>query len=241
MLSLIIPAYNEEAILPSTIETLTHDLCAMVDACVLDSYEIVFVSDGSKDQTPAILRAAAEKDPRIVPVIYSPNKGKGGAVREGILASKGDIVLYTDCDLAYGTAVIGDAVKELQSKGTDILIGSRAIHPEGYEGYTWSRLFASRIYLKLLSLYAGFSHSDSQCGFKAMMGDIGRSIFKEIKTMGFAFDLEFLLRAQKKGCSFTEFPVKIVNHRDSSIHLLCDSIKMIKDLRMIKKDLKEEK
>lgn len=241
MLSLIIPAYNEEAILPSTIETLTRDLSAMAEGGALDAYEIVFVSDGSKDQTPDILRAAAKKDARIVPVIYTPNKGKGGAVREGILASHGDVILYTDCDLAYGTAVIADAVKALKEAGTDILIGSRAIHPEGYEGYTWARLVASRAYLKLLSLYAGFSHSDSQCGFKAMKGDIGRSIFAEIKTVGFAFDLEFLLRAGKRGCTFTEFPVKIVNHRDSSVHLLRDSIRMLGDLRKIKKDLKEEK
>lgn len=241
MLSLIVPAYNEEAILQNTVDVLTRDLSAMVERHALDAYEIVFVDDGSKDKTADILRAAAEKDVRIVPVIYSPNKGKGGAVREGILASKGDIVLYTDCDLAYGTAVIADAVKELKDKGTDILIGSRAIHPEGYEGYTWARLAASRIYLKLLSLYAGFSHSDSQCGFKVMRGEVGRAIFAEMKTMGFAFDLEFLLRAGKHGCTFTEFPVKIVNHRDSSVNLVRDSIKMLGDLRKIKKDLKEEK
>jgi hypothetical protein len=72
-----------------------------------------------------------------------------------------------------------------------------------------------------------------------MKGDIGRSIFAEIKTVGFAFDLEFLLRAGKRGCTFTEFPVKIVNHRESKVRIFRDTMRMLKDLRKMKKRIKK--
>lgn len=239
-LSVVIPAYNEEAIFPATLATLTGALDAMRAEQVFDEYELIFVSDGSTDSTPALLREAEQNHPCVRACIYAPNRGKGCAVRTGILNTKGDYVLYTDCDLAYGTDVIAGAVKQLLSTGADVLIGSRAIHPEGYAGYTPLRKFASVFYLRFLSLAAGFHHSDSQAGFKAMRGDIGRKIFAECTTDSFAFDLEMLMRAEKLGCTFTEFPIKIVNHRESSVHLVRDSIRMLGDIRRIKKKLKDK-
>ena len=152
--------------------------------------------------------------------------------------SDGDLVLYTDCDLAYGTDVIEAAVRQMTDTGTDVLIGSRAIHPEGYNGYTPLRKVASVLYLRILCIAAGFRHSDSQAGFKALKGNIGREIFAQCEIDRFAFDLEMLMRAQKAGYSVTELPIKIVNHRDSSIHLVRDSVRMLRDIVKIKKSLK---
>jgi len=237
-LSVVIPAYNEEAIVRDTIRTLSDALCTMCRSAVIDDYELIFVSDGSSDRTPQYLREAADAAPCFRACIYSPNRGKGYAVRTGVLASTGDIVLYTDCDLAYGTDVIASAVQQLHTTGADILIGSRAIHPEGYAGYTPMRRLASVLYLRILSIAAGFRHSDSQAGFKAMRGGVGREIFSQCAIDRFAFDLEMLMRAQKAGCTITELPVKIVNHRESSIHLIRDSIRMLRDIVRIKKSLK---
>ncbi len=245
-LSVIIPAYNEEEILPSTLRTVAASMEDMHRRGVFHDYEIIFVSDGSRDQTAAILRdAMAHPRPEIggthlKTCIYEPNRGKGCAVRTGILASSGDIVVYTDCDLAYGMHVIEEAVLRITETNADVLIGSRAIHPEGYAGYTFLRKLASVLYLRILSLAAGFNHSDSQAGFKALRGDIGREIFSACQTDGFAFDLEMLMRAGKRGCTFTEMPIKIVNHRQSSIHLVRDSMRMLRDLRTIKKRLKDD-
>ena len=237
-LSVIIPAYNEEAIIRDTIRVTTDALDAMLLRGVFDDYELIFVSDGSFDATPTLLSEAEQQYPRVRACIYTPNRGKGYAVRTGILASDGDIVLYTDCDLAYGTDVIEAAVKQMNDTGADVLLGSRAIHPEGYAGYTPLRKLASILYLRILGIAAGFRLSDSQAGFKALRGEIGRAIFAQCEIDRFAFDLEMLMRAQKAGCKVTELPIKIVNHRESSIHLVRDSIRMLKDIIKIKKALK---
>lgn len=237
-LSVIIPAYNEEQIVRDTVQTLWDALNGMQDRGVFDDYELIFVSDGSHDATPDLLTEAERNYPQVRACIYAPNRGKGYAVRTGILASDGDIVLYTDCDLAYGTDVIESAVRQMCETGADVLIGSRAIHPEGYAGYTPLRKFASVLYLRILCLAAGFRHSDSQAGFKALKGNVGREIFAHCEIDRFAFDLEMLMRAQKAGCSVTELPIKIVNHRESSIHLVRDSIRMLRDIVKIKKSMK---
>lgn len=235
MLSVVIPAYNEEAVLPLTISSLSSALSEMCSAGLFSDYEILFVNDGSQDGTAALLSSAAGADTHIRALGYEKNRGKGAAVRTGVLASRGDAVLYTDSDLAYGTAVIADAVRELERTGADFLIGSRAIHPNGYAGYTFMRKLASKAYLRFLSLAAGFSHSDSQCGFKAMKGDSGRAVFSLCETDGFAFDFEVLLRAERMSMKTAELPVCIVNHRASKIHLLRDSVKMLGDIRRIRK------
>lgn len=237
-LSVIIPAYNEEAILRETVRTLSDALTDMQLRGIFDDFEMIFVSDGSSDTTPALLDEAQKQYPLLRACIYTPNRGKGYAVRTGILASDGDLVLYTDCDLAYGTDVIEAAVRQLGDTGADVLIGSRAIHPEGYAGYTPLRKLASVLYLKFLCIAAGFRLSDSQAGFKALRGEVGRHIFARCEIDRFAFDMEMLMRAQKAGYSVTELPVKIVNHRDSSIHLVRDSIRMLRDIAKIKKSLK---
>lgn len=237
-LSVIIPAYNEELILSDTIRILYDALDAMLQRSVFDDYELIFVSDGSSDKTPQLLSDAEAQYPRLRTCIYPQNRGKGYAVRKGILASDGDLVLYTDCDLAYGTDVIEAAVRQMTDTGADVLIGSRAIHPEGYNGYTPLRKVASVLYLRILGIAAGFRLSDSQAGFKALKGNIGREIFAQCEIDRFAFDLEMLMRAQKAGYSVTELPIKIVNHHDSSIHLVRDSIRMLRDIAKIKKSLK---
>ena len=88
------------------------------------------------------------------------------------------------------------------------------------------------------SIAAGFRHSDSQAGFKALRGEIGRKIFSECEIDRFAFDLEMLMRAQKAGCTFVEMPIKIINHRESSIHLIRDSVRMLRDIIRIKRELR---
>lgn len=237
-LSVIIPAYNEEAIVRDTLFTLSEALFAMQERGAFDDHEMIFVSDGSTDATASLLAEAERQYPCLRTCCYEQNRGKGYAVRTGILASTGDYVLYTDCDLAYGTDVIEAAVRQLQDTQADVLIGSRAIHPEGYEGYTPLRKLASVLYLRILCIAAGFRLSDSQAGFKALRGDVGRMIFAGCEIDRFAFDLEMLMRAQKAGCSVTELPIKVINHRESSIHLVRDSIRMLRDIVKIKKSLR---
>ncbi|MCD7776092.1 MAG: hypothetical protein LUH54_01800, partial [Firmicutes bacterium] len=123
---------------------------------------------------------------------------------------------------------------------TDVLIGSRRIGSDGYEGYSAVRKLASEVYLQVVKLLAGFDHSDSQCGFKAFRGNAAHDIFSRCATDGFAFDIEALLFAKALGYKIDEFAVKIINHSDttSKIHVFRDTFRMLRDLIKIKKHVK---
>ena len=237
MFSCVIPMYNEEAIAESTLRELAEVLSRG-----FDEWEIVAVDDGSTDATARIIERLSGEIPGIRPAGYRDNRGKGSAVREGILASRGDAVLYTDCDLAYGTDVIKVFADRLTEYGCDAVIGSRNLSPEGYAGYTLLRKIASKTYIKVISLAAGFRHSDSQCGIKCFRGEAARAIFAECTVNGFAFDLEALMTADAMGLDVREEPVKIINHRESAskVHLVRDTFRMLGDIRRIKKRLKSK-
>lgn len=237
-ISVCIPMYNESAIAADTARTLWRAMDAFRREYGW-SFEVIFSDDGSRDGCAAIVdkTAAEENLDGVRTVRYADNRGKGSAVREAVLASRGEIVLYTDCDLAYGTDVIADAVRRF-TDGVDAVIGSRNLTEDGYAGYTPLRRLASKAYIKVLCLAAGFRLSDSQCGMKAFRGASARRIFAKCETNGFAFDFEVLLLAQKCGIRITEMPVKIINHRESTVHVVRDSIKMLRDLAAIKKRVK---
>ena len=236
--SVCIPMYNEAQIAADTARTLWRAMDTFRKQYGW-SFEVIFSDDGSRDGCAEIVQqtAAAESLDGVRVIRYEDNRGKGSAVREAVLASLGDIVLYTDCDLAYGTDVIADAVSRF-TEGVDAVIGSRNLTKDGYEGYTPLRRLASKAYIKVLCLAAGFRLSDSQCGCKAFRGGMARRIFARCQTNGFAFDFEVLLFAQKLRARITEMPVKIINHRESTVHVLRDSVKMLRDLAKIKKRVK---
>lgn len=235
MLSVIIPMYNEENGCRKCIETLDAYLSG-----VFDKYEIVAVNDGSTDRTEERLGELKTEFENLRVCSYHENRGKGGAVREGVLNSAFDTVLYTDCDLAYGTKIIKSMYDEQKSSGKDIIIGSRNISGEGYEGYTFFRKIVSKAYIKVIGLAAGFKHSDSQCGIKCF-GNCAKDIFSKCTVNGFAFDLEALMIGEKLGYSVGEYPVKILSHDQgrSKVRLLTDTVHMLKDLKDIKKRIKD--
>lgn len=233
-ISLCVPMYNEAKIAADTAHTLW---AAMEENRRLHGwdFEILFADDGSRDDCADRVRAVAEEGKGEIRVVgYEVNRGKGSAVREAVLASTGDIVIYTDCDLAYGTDVIAQAILRYRDD-VDAVIGSRRLAGDGYEGYTPLRKLASSVYFGVLKILGGFKLSDSQCGFKSFRGDMIRKIFSKCETNGFAFDFEVLLLAEKLGASIEEMPVRIINHRASTVHVVRDSIRMTRDLIRIKK------
>ncbi len=237
--SVCIPMYNEALICADTARTL-HGAMESFRKKYGWAYEIVFSDDGSRDGCADIVRKIAEEEnlTGVRVVGYGENRGKGAAVREAVLASRGEIVLYTDCDLAYGTDVIAEAVGRY-TDGVDAVIGSRNLTEDGYAGYTFMRKLASKVYIKVLCLAAGFKLSDSQCGCKSFRGNLARRIFAKCETNGFAFDFEVLLFAGKLGANIKEMPVKIINHRESTVHVVRDSVKMLRDLAKMKKRVKK--
>lgn len=235
--------YNESLIIADTLDTL-YGYLSKFSSDTGASVELIFCDDGSKDGSGDIVRKAVREksmDKIDVKVTgYADNKGKGSAVRHSVLASSGDIVIYTDSDLAYGVDVIKNAFDNIcANENTDVLIGSRNISKDGYEGYTFLRKLMSKTYIKFLNIAAGFKLSDSQCGFKALRGNCARHVFSKCENNGWAFDIEMLMIALKCGYKISEMPVKIINHRESKIRIIQDTLKMLSDIKIIKKHVKK--
>ena len=232
MISICVPMYNESSIIGSTAKTLYEYMTAHYN----DNFEIIFSNDGSRDNCADIVKNLDL--PNVKVVGYEKNQGKGCAVRHAVLSSVGNVVIFTDADLAYGVDVIEQAVDKLHKNEYSIVVASRALHPNGYEGYTFIRKLASKTYIKILNTLCGIKISDAQCGFKAFKGDIGREIFSHCQTNNFAFDLEAILVAQKMKLKIFEMPAMIVNHRESKVNVLRDAPKMLKEALAIKKRVK---
>ena len=234
-ISVIIPMYNENKIIADTARQLSEYM-----AETFDSYEILFSDDGSADGCGDTVDALGLPFVRVIR--YKENQGKGAAVRRGMLEAQGDLVLFTDADLAYGVEVIGAIWNHDQSDTTEgkVIIGSRAIHPDGYSGYTPLRRLMSKVYVAILGLVGGFRLSDSQCGCKAFSQKAAKEIFRRCEVNGFSFDFEAILWAEKLGFPIAEFPVRIVNHRESKIHVLRDSVRMLRSVRKIRNRVRKQ-
>lgn len=229
-LSLVIPAYNEAQIIAQTVASALKYLEEH-----FENFELIVSDDGSTDDTRAIVGAIADSRLRLVG--HMPNRGKGCAVREGILAAEGDVIVCTDADLAYGLEPVA-ALAALVGAGADLAIGSRKLHPDGYADYPALRLAASRTFTFLTERMAGFSY-DTQCGIKAYARAAAQKIFPCCENDGFAFDFEVLMLAKRLDLHIAEYPVKIVNHRDSKVRVLRDSFRMFRDICRIKSSVKE--
>lgn len=229
-LSLVIPAYNESQIIERTVVSALKYLDGR-----FSELELIVSDDGSTDDTRALVERLGDAQVRVVS--HMPNRGKGSAVREGILAATGDVIVCTDADLAYGLEPIS-ALAALIVSGAELAVGSRKLHPNGYADYPALRLAASRIFSFFTERMAGFSY-DTQCGIKAYSRKAAQEIFSRCKSDGFAFDFEVLMLADKLGVHVVQYPVSIVNQRDSKVCLFRDSFRMLRDVGHIKRSIKE--
>lgn len=237
LVSVCIPMYNE-ALFAEGCSGLSDTFAKKLKNELSCDSEIIFCDDGSTDGTADLLKKIISdmgyENQKVVG--YEKNRGKGGALKEAVSHSRGDIVIFTDTDFAYGLDNMFSVVSEVKN-GHPVVTGSRRLGKNGYGKYSILRKLASKVYIFILSVYAGLKLSDSQCGLKAFNGDIAREAFSELETFGFSFDLEIIMRIQKKGIEIKEMPVSIVNHRGttSKVHVLKDSFKMLKDVKHIKK------
>ena len=228
-ISVCIPMYNENRVIEQTARTLS----AYMEKNFAD-YEIVFCSDGSTDGCDETVRKLELPNTRVIG--YKQNRGKGYAVRHAMLAATGDVRMFTDADLAYGTDVIAKVFEGFKKNpNADLVIGSRNLSKEGYEGYTAIRRLASKAYIRVLCLAGGFRLSDSQCGCKAFSKKAAEQIFPKCEVNGFAFDFEAILWAVKMQMEVVEIPVRVINHGESKVRIVRDTVKMLGDLRKMKK------
>ena len=233
-LTILIPMYNESAILPETLKTLS----IYARERFVSDYELLFVDDGSTDNSAEIVEKYPDEATRVLR--YEKNRGKGCAVRTGMLAARGERILFTDCDLAYGAGALGDLLTYWEENPTaDAVIGSRALHPEGYAGYSAVRRLISRTYRLVLRLFFGLRLSDSQSGLKGFSATAAREIFSRCEVDRFAFDFEAIMIGERLGFRFAEMPARVVYNRPGGkVNLIRDSARMLRDLFRIKQRVK---
>jgi dolichyl-phosphate beta-glucosyltransferase len=221
-LSVIIPAYNEERRLPSTLASVFNFLHESGR-----SFEIIVVDDGSMDHTIEIVEEFAThnkqdgKDVRLI--AYSPNQGKGYAVRSGMLAARGEYLLIDDADGASPIEEVS-RLEDAIANGADIAIGSRA-KPDTSRMVKakFSRKFIGNTFNVIVQtlLLPGFF--DTQCGFKLFKRDTAIDLFSSNRIDGFAFDVEVLYIAKLRGYKIAEVPINWTNVTGSKVHVLIDS------------------
>jgi dolichyl-phosphate beta-glucosyltransferase len=234
-ISVIIPMYNEEKIIKDTAKQVYE---YMNDRFGEGEYEVLFSNDGSLDGCADAVRELAL--PGIKVTGYEKNHGKGCAVRTAMLEAEGEFVMFTDADLAYGTEVIGKLYECYENnRSAGLFIGSRNIGDDGYEGYTFLRKIMSKTYIKVLCIAGGFKLTDSQCGCKGFTNEACKKIFSLCTVDGFAFDFEAIIIADRMGYKIEEIPVKIINHRESKVRIVRDTVKMLGDLRKMKKRIEK--
>jgi glycosyltransferase involved in cell wall biosynthesis len=234
-LSIVVPAYNEEQRLPPTLDRLHAFLSAQPLR-----YEIVVVDDGSKDNTCEVVEAAMTRIPHLRLVRQLPNAGKGAAVRRGMLAATGQIRVMCDADCSMPPEQLPRLLKPIIECKAEISIGSR--YAEGAKTdvkqpayrVMWSRL-ANKVIQR--SLVPGIR--DTQCGFKAFTAEAARDLFKRATINGWAFDLEILALAIRRGFMIEEVGVEWKDDNRSRINPLSDMWKVMKEALTIRKNLKK--
>ena len=233
-ISIIVPAYNEEQRLPPTLERLHAFLSTQPMR-----YEILVVDDGSKDQTCKVVEEHAARIPHLRLVRQLPNKGKGAAVRLGMLSAKGQIRVMCDADCSMPPEQLPRLLAPIIACEAQIAIGSR--YAEGaktdvkqpFYRVLWSRL-ANKVIQR--SLVPGIR--DTQCGFKAFTAETARDLFRRAKIDGWAFDLEILALARRRDYSIAEVGVEWKDDNRSRINPLKDMWKVIKEAIVIRRNLK---
>lgn len=224
-LSVVIPAFNEAARLPRYLDEVVGFLEARGKP-----YEVVVVDDGSTDGTAAVVRALAARHPTVRLLPLGRNRGKGAAVCAGMLAAMGSARLFTDAD---GATPIGELTRlePALATGADLAIGSRVLVDPAVSVRTRPhRVAAGRVFNWLVARLGVRGVADSQCGFKLFTAEAADALFGSLRTAGFAFDVELLLRAQARGYRIVEVPVNWADQEGSKVGVLSNGPGMVLQL-----------
>ncbi len=226
-LSLIIPAYNEETRLPETLRR-------VFDFTTRQHYatEVVVVENGSCDQTFQIAQAFAAQHPEMI-LLQNTQRGKGRAVRQGMLAAQGEYRFMCDVDFSMPVSEI-ERFLPPALPGCDVAIASREAPGAQRIGEPYYRHFIGRIYNGLTRIVALPGLQDTQCGFKCFQGMVAEDLFKRQTLTGMSFDVEILFIARQLGYEIVEIPIHWYYNPRSKISVTRDSFKMGMDLLTIR-------
>ncbi len=221
-LSVVIPAFNEATRLPPFLNEIrdyfTHDFDG--------DYEVIVVDDGSIDNSRALLHELAEAWPQLLVISHTQNRGKGCAVRTGVLAAGGDLVLFADADGA--TPIAQEArLRAMIEQGAELAVGSRTTSAAAR---TAGRSVTGRVFAWLARRLTGVDVQDPQCGFKMFRRSIGHVLFELCDESGYLFDLLILGCARQLGFRIAETGIEWHEQPGSKVRLVRDSVRMLHGL-----------
>ena len=225
--SIVIPCFNEAARIGKTLRTTLDYL-----AGAAPESELIVVNDGSTDATASITREVFSNTKISTRLLENfPNRGKGAAVRSGLLAAQKPIGLFSDADLSTPLGETPKLIEPIANGEIDIALGSRGLDRSliGIR-QPWRREQAGRVFNLLVQLATGLPFWDTQCGFKAFRLDVCRPIIEAARINGFAFDVELLYLAQRAGLRIREIPVRWNHAEGSTVRFIHDSFRMLREV-----------
>ncbi|PYL44574.1 MAG: glycosyl transferase [Verrucomicrobia bacterium] len=225
--SVVIPCFNEAARIGGTLRSTLDYLTANAPQS-----ELIVVNDGSTDATAAIAREKLDGATIQTRLLENfPNRGKGAAVRSGLLAAREPIGLFSDADLSTPLTETPKLIEPIANDEVHIAFGSRALDRSLIGIHQpWRREQAGRVFNLLVRVATGLPFWDTQCGFKAFRLDVCRPILEAARINGFAFDVELLLLAHRAGLRIREIPVRWNHAEGSKVRFFHDSLRMLREV-----------
>ena len=220
--SVVLPAYNEEATIEAAVDLTLQTLAAFLPA---GSFEVLVAEDGCTDRTPEIADRLAAEDDRVRHVHSDERLGRGGALVEAFRAADGDVLAYFDTDLATDMAYLEPLIERVRSGEYDVVTGSRWIRGQEADRPA-KRGVPSRAFNGLVRVALGSSLRDHQCGFKAFDRQALFSLLPDVQDEHWFWDTEVLVRAQRSGYRVEEFPVDWTPKGDTKVDLVRDVLGM---------------
>lgn len=235
-LSIVVPAYNEARRLPPTLEKMAEFFRDFGR-----SYEVLVIVERSADGTLEIAARFAAQQAHFQAVDNGVQRGKGFAVRAGVLRARGEFVFYMDADLSVPLAAVPEFLARFESEPrVDVLLGNRQHAMSRITlRQSWLRRTMGQTFNRILKAGGLASLHDTQCGFKAFRRDAAREIFSRQTLDGFAFDVEVLLLAERLGYEIADLPVEWINSPESKVRILHDSFAMFRDTVRIRRLVEE--
>jgi|CXWL01.1.fsa_nt_gi dolichyl-phosphate beta-glucosyltransferase len=222
-LTLIIPSYNEEQRLPRTLNGVRD----FFEEWGID-YRVLVADDGSSDRTPHLTESFGE---RFSTISLTRQRGKGAAVRCGMLQATGRVLAFTDADLPFDLEALRAGYEKISTGGCDVVFGARDLESSAdLVPRKLSRKIASGTFSWIVTRLISRHVTDTQCGLKLFSPDAARAIFSRLRIEGFAFDAEIVYLTHRLKLSYLRVPVKLVNEHSSTLSLTRHALPMLRDI-----------